>query len=202
MAGDLVDRGRVQMLEPVLAVVRSAWGKARLIAVFGNEEYHSVRDDLVKRYRDVLWLDDDKTVVDCNGLRVSVVGTSGSLDRLTRWQERNMPWLKEVYSSRPKKLARLIDEARSEADVVVLVSHYALSRATIRGERPSIWPELYSSSMEELLRSKKPDIAIHGHAHKGTPRAIVSGVPVYNVALPLNRSVTVIRLSRGLAGFI
>ncbi|MCE4605640.1 MAG: metallophosphoesterase [Desulfurococcales archaeon] len=189
LAGDIIDKGRHQWFKPVIDEALSRFPHARIIGVYGNEEYEEARVHL-SMYPSVEWLDDTYTVVDMNSCSLAIVGTTGALDRLTRWQRRNKPELAGVYRRRPKVLARLIGVARREADAVVLVSHYALSRATITGEPRSVWPELYSYGMERLLAEAKPDAAVHGHAHKGRPYATVSGVPVYNVALPLTRKLT------------
>ena len=201
LAGDIIDKGRHQWLKPVIEAVLSRFPRARLIGVYGNEEYEEARSSLY-RYPGVEWLDDSYTVVDKGSCRLAVVGTTGALDRLTRWQRRHKPELAEVYRRRPRVLAGLISEARSVADAVVLVSHYALSSATIVGEPRRVWPELYSRSMERLLAEARPDAAVHGHAHRGRPYALVGGVPVYNVALPLTRRLTRIVGRMGLDSFL
>ena len=189
MAGDLVDKGRHLMLNPLLRIVRRRFPESRLVAVFGNEEYESVREVLRRNYLDIEWLDDEFRIYECSGMKVAIIGTQGALERPTRWQARNMPHLFKVYKERPRKIASLILDAKKEADVVVLASHYALSRETIKGEDPRVWPYLYSSLMEKVVIEAKPHVALHGHAHNGTPFALVSGVPVFNVALPLNKRV-------------
>lgn len=194
LAGDLTDKGRTSLVGIVFNYVRRTWRDKAVIAVFGNEEYHNIRPLLKIMYQDVIWLDDETSIIECDGVRVAIVGTSGALDEPTRWQARNMPWIAREYMYRPARIARLIREARSSADRVIVVSHYGLSKETLRGEDPKIWKYLYSSSMEKVIASEKPDIAVHGHAHKGSPRACVSGVPVYNVALPLNKALVVIDL--------
>ncbi|GAB6148614.1 metallophosphoesterase family protein [Stetteria hydrogenophila] len=202
-AGDLVDKGRAAAAEPVASLLREKWPGIPVVAVPGNEDYEEVMDEIKRRTPGFKWLEDEYTVVDCGGEAVAVVGTRGALDRLTRWQRRHKPHLERVYRERPQLIARLIDEARREAGRVVLLSHYALARATLRGEDPRIWPELYSSRMERVVAEKRPDAAVHGHAHKGTPRALVAGVPVYNVALPLNRRIVEVELRpRGLEAFL
>jgi len=186
-AGDIVERGRVEAAGPVFEAARQAAPSSTLVAVFGNEEYHDREDEFRRAYPWVDWLDDEYRVYECAGQRVAVVGTRGALARPTSWQRRNMPWLERVYRERPVRIARLLDEASREADIVILLSHYALARATIKGEDPRVYPYLYSPAMERVVREARPHAAVHGHAHKGTPRAVVSGVPVYNVAFPLNR---------------
>ena len=57
--------------------------------------------------------------------------------------------------------------------------------------------------MEAVIKRRAPDVVIHGHAHNGRRTASVGGVPVYNVALPLWRSLVEIRLEpRGLEALL
>lgn len=70
---------------------------------------------------------------------------------------------------------------------VVVVLHFSPIPETLEGEPPEIFPFLGSSRLAETVdRFDGVQLALHGHAHKGTyegrtPR----GVPVYNVARPL-----------------
>jgi len=203
LAGDVVERGRADMVEPVVKALREELGSTRVIAVYGNEEYEETRGRLVKLSAGVIeWLDDSIAYAECGGERIAVVGTTGALDRPTRWQRRHRPHLARVYAERPKRIAALLEEARRHANRVILLSHYGLARATLRGEDPRIWPEMYSSAMEDIVRKLKPDAGVHGHAHNGTPYALVGGVPVYNVALPLNKRIVKIEWRRGLEAFL
>ncbi len=194
MAGDMIDKGRILFLEPILSRIKRALGDLPLVAVFGNEEYQDIRGMLRSRYSDITWLEDEATYIDCNGVRVAIVGTMGSLQRPTRWQARNLPGIAETYKRRPRLILSLIREAKKRADKTVLVSHYALSRATIEGEPVTNWPWLYSPRMETVIKEAKPDIAIHGHAHKGKPFSVLDGVPIYNVAFPLNKKIIIINI--------
>ena len=56
--------------------------------------------------------------------------------------------------------------------------------------------------MERVLADKRPDAAIHGHAHAGSRLAIVAGVPVYNAAIPLNKGFVKVRFKAGLDLFL
>jgi Icc-related predicted phosphoesterase len=192
MAGDMIDRGRIVFLDPVLSRIERVLGYVPVVAVFGNEEYHDVKPLLKSRYGRVVWLDDELRFLECGGSVIAVVGTTGSLQRPTRWQARNIPGIAETYRRRPSLVAGLIGEARSRTGRVILVSHYALSRATIEGEPRSNWPWLYSPDMEKAVARARPSVAIHGHAHKGKPFSFIDGVPVYNVAFPLNRRIVTV----------
>ena len=55
-------------------------------------------------------------------------------------------------------------------------------------ESPEIAPFLGSSRLEDPINRYPVFAVVHGHAHRGTPEGrTATGVPVYNVALPLLR---------------
>lgn len=202
LAGDLLDRGRVGAFKPALDLLELVAQGAPIVGVFGNEDYDTIREAIAKTYPRVLWLQDDYTVVDCGCESLGIVGSTGALDSLTRWQARNRPELERVFRERPRLLEELISRARREAGRVVLLTHYAVSRATVEGEDPRIYPYLYSSMMERMIARARPSAAVHGHAHNGKPRASVAGVPVYNVALPLNKRIVRVQPRSGLEAFL
>lgn len=185
-AGDIVDRGQVRAAAPVFEAASRLGG--RLVATFGNDEYQEVWGELRSSYPQVDWLADELKVYDCDGVSVAVVGTPGSLDQPTRWQRAHLPDIERVYSERVSRVRELLVRAKGEAEVVVLLSHYAVARANLKGEDPRAYPYLYSSKMERVVREVRPTVAVHGHAHNGVSFSLVDGVPVYNVAFPLNRS--------------
>jgi len=194
-AGDMVYKGRVEALKPVLDAIRSTCGPKPIAAVFGNEEFIGLEDEFRRRYPEVDWLDDEYKVYDIEGLKVAVVGTRGSLERPTRWQRRKMPWITRVYAERVKRVEKLLLEARVKADVVIIVSHYVLTWKTLDGEPREIWPEMGHRGFEGVLKRAKPDAAIHGHAHKSRVlETRVDSVPVYNVAFPARRDVAIIEV--------
>ncbi len=195
-AGDMVYKGHVEALKPVLEAIESVCGSKPVAAVFGNEEFVGLENEFRKRYTSVDWLDDEYKVYEINGIQVAVVGTRGSLERPTRWQRRKMPWLWRIYSERIKRIESLLLEARRKADIVILVSHYVLTWKTLEGEPREIWPEMGHRGFEEVLKRAKPHVAIHGHAHKSRVlETRVDSVPVYNVAFPARRDVAIIEVA-------
>ncbi len=190
-----MDKGNVAAAAHVFRLIEKHYPGSRIVAVFGNEEYHDREEEFRRRYPSIDWLDDEYRVYECGDRRVAVVGTRGALARPTRWQRRHMPWLERVYRERPARIVELARQARREADHIVVLSHYGLARATLQGEPPSIWPELYSPLMEKAILRIRPDAAVHGHAHNGRPHAVVGGVHVYNVALPLNKRIVGLSLA-------
>jgi Icc-related predicted phosphoesterase len=77
---------------------------------------------------------------------------------------------------------------RTERSVVVL--HYAPVVDTVMGEPPEIHAFLGSSRLGEVVdRYENVKLVVHGHAHRGAPEGRTPrGVPVYNVALPVLRT--------------
>ncbi|HKZ45541.1 MAG TPA: metallophosphoesterase, partial [archaeon] len=65
---------------------------------------------------------------------------------------------------------------------------------------------LGSQVYEKVFWERKPDLVVHGHSHRGTKRAWVDTVPVFNVAMPLNREIVIIDtekdLKPGIARFV
>ena len=194
-AGDMVDEGKVDDLEPIVREVKSKFPNTPIIAVFGNEEYHELEPEFIKRYPEITWLNDTPALFIMNGIKVGFVGTRGALDKLTYWQKKHKPELEFVYRNRPKVIKSLILELRKYADVVVLISHYAPTFLTVKGEPEKIYPFMGSRDMERMIKEVRPDIVIHAHAHNARiVEGVLEGVKVYNVSLPARRGVTLIEV--------
>ena len=70
----------------------------------------------------------------------------------------------------------------------MVLLHYAPIRGTIAGEDPEIFAFLGSSRLEEPINRFRVTAVFHGHAHNGAGEgATSSGIPVYNVSLPVLR---------------
>ena len=201
LAGDLVDKGKVEFCSAVTSSVSRVLD-VPIYAVFGNEEYDEVKGRLVETCG-VTWLDDEIAYLEGEGKRVAIVGTRGSLDKPTIWQRRNVPGIERIYSERVERVRALLKEAVRSADFVVLVTHYAPRCKTLEGEDKKIWPYLSSSKLTKVIAEVKPHAVIHGHIHGGTrPLDFIEGVPVYNVSLPAVKRIVKIQLvARGLEAF-
>ncbi|MCE4609292.1 MAG: metallophosphoesterase [Desulfurococcales archaeon] len=195
LAGDIVDKGKIKMAKPVFRAIRESYPETSIVAVFGNEEYMDREDRFIREYPDIIWLRESVYYTMCSDYKISIVGSRGSLKRPTRWQRKNIPEIEEIYRKRVAAIKELLTEAREKSDIVVLVTHYAVTRATIIGEHPAIHDQLYDPRIEKIIKKMPPDIAIHGHAHKGRPQARINNTPVYNVAFPLLRDIAVIDVS-------
>ena len=134
----------------------------------------------------ILTLEDGKTL--------GIVGSKGSLDQPTWWQSRNIPNIRQTYSQRIRIIRDLLQEL--EADFKILLMHYAPTFKTLGGERRAFYQQLGSKKLEDIIIGSKPDAVIHAHAHNGKRFALLEGVPIYNVSLPLNQAIPIIKLPR------
>jgi len=203
LAGDIVDKGEPDHVKLVMKAVREAYNGA-VIAVFGNEEYDERKERIKEADESVLWLDDEYTVLKIDDVDVAIVGTRGMLDKPTRWQERNIPGIRELYSRRLERLGELLKRAAESSDRVILVTHYAPIGPTLKGENPKIWNQLGSRELTRLILKSRVNAVIHGHAHNSArTRAQLGVTRVYNVALPATRGVTIVSVTRvGLEEFL
>jgi Icc-related predicted phosphoesterase len=79
--------------------------------------------------------------------------------------------------------------ARIRAPRRIAVLHYSPIRATVDPEPAEVIPFLGSSRLEEPINRYGVAVAVHGHAHHGAPEGHTStGIPVYNVSVPVLKS--------------
>ncbi len=184
--GDMVYRGRIDGYRNVIQITKRYLPNAKIIAVFGNEEFIGTEEQYVNRYKDVIWLNDNYVIEG----QVAIYGTRGALDRLTRWQRKHHPELSRVYIERCLKLKNTVTMLKSKGYKVIVAMHYAPTYKTLEGEDKSIWPEMGSRFMEKAIIESKPDLVLHGHAHKSRRlEALVDSVKVVNVSLPARKSI-------------
>jgi len=194
-AGDMVERGRVEALRPVLEATQRKCPRAQIVAVFGNEEYMDREHEFARAYDNVVWLNDSYIVVEEKGKSIAIYGSRGALDRPTRWQRRNIPGIETIYKRRAERMKTVLSRLRNRTDIVIVVTHYAPTYLTLEGEKQEIWPELGSRAVEKALLKARPDIAIHGHAHNSRRlEAMLDGIRVLNVAFPARKDVTIVKL--------
>lgn len=202
MAGDIVQRGFAQHCRAVVDLVRKVY-KGTILAIFGNEEYDEKEEELRKVCPDVVWLKDEAASLAMEGVTISVIGTRGLLDEPTSWQKRNIPGIEGFYEKRLRAIEDLLAKAQHVSRYVVLLTHYAPICPTLEGEPARIWSQMGSRRLMQVIMRLRPDVVIHGHAHKSVRLHVKIGVTrVYNVALPAAKRVTVIELApRGLEAF-
>ncbi len=201
LAGDLTDHNQLDAFVEVVGAVRDAVS-CPVYGVFGNNEYAQSHDEYRSKGAIPL-LDDEAVTVRVAGREVRLVGSTGSLDRPTWWQRANVPGIARTYDERVATIDRLLDGGGFR----ILLTHYPPTHATMGGEKEEWRPELGSLKLEAVVLRRRPDLVVHGHVHKGIPFATLAvgqrtiedfdargAIPVYNVAYPVTKAITSIRV--------
>lgn len=211
LAGDVVDKDDIDSFARTLELIRRTTD-AKIISVFGNEEYSQSYEEYRERFA-ITFLDDESISLDVVDLKVRIVGTQGSLDRPTWWQRTHLPGIWQRYRERVGRVSELL--VRGEEDILILLMHYSPTYLTLEGETESRLQEMGSRMFEEVIMLRKPDLVLHGHSHRGRIEADVferqtsledfgrsrKSVPVLNVALPLVGAVTMLEMWSDADGF-
>ncbi len=190
VAGDLTRHGTVEEGRVAAGELRDLG--VPVIAVLGNHDYHSdAEEEIADVLRDagVTVLEGDGTVLDCGGTRLGVAGGKGFGGGFEGKcaSDFGEPEMK-AFIRHTRDFAARLNKALTDldADVVISLTHYAPAEDTLAGEPPEIYPFLGSYLLGEAIDSAGADLAVHGHAHKGTEKGLTSGgVRVRNVALPV-----------------
>lgn len=190
LAGDLTRLGRAEEAD-VLAEEMSGL-EVPCVAVLGNHDYHSGEESdvaAVMSEAGVAVLEGSSVVLEVAGCTLGVAGVKGFGGGFagacgSDFGEREMKAFVRHSQDRADALCRQL--AALATDVRVALTHYAPVEGTLRGERPEIYPFLGSYLLAEAIDGAGADLAVHGHAHGGTERAVTpGGVHVRNVAQPV-----------------
>jgi Icc-related predicted phosphoesterase len=187
LCGDFTDYGLPEEAR-VLARELTAAVKVPVIAVLGNHDYEAGKQNEI---REIL-MDAGVTVLDGEAAEIEGIGFAGvkgfaggfGRGSLGPWGEQVIKRFVQEAVDEAMKLETALARLRTEQRVAVL--HYAPIRGTVEGEPPEIFPYLGSGRLEEPINRYRVTAVFHGHAHRGTPEGRTStGIPVYNVAMPL-----------------
>ncbi|HEV7499041.1 MAG TPA: metallophosphoesterase [Vicinamibacteria bacterium] len=188
LGGDLTDYG---LPEEARVLARELSGvKIPMLGVLGNHDFESGHEEEIVKIlveAGVQMLDGDSVEVQGVGF-VGVKGFCGGFGRRTLepWGEAATKAFVHEAVGEALKLERALARLRTPQRVVLL--HYAPIEGTVEGEPREIFPFLGSSRLEEPLNRYQVTVAFHGHAHRGAPEGRTSsGIPVFNVAMPLLR---------------
>jgi Icc-related predicted phosphoesterase len=187
LCGDLTDYG---LPEEARVLAREVTGvlKIPVVAVFGNHDYESGHADEVA----TILTDAGIRILDGDGVEIRGIGFAGVKgfaggfgDRaLQSWGEPVLKLFVREAVEEALKLEAALARLRTSRRIAVL--HYAPIPGTVETEPAEIVPFLGSSRLEEPINRYRVSAVFHGHAHRGTAEGRTStGVPVYNVAMPL-----------------
>jgi Icc-related predicted phosphoesterase len=188
VCGDLTHHGLVEEAVALARCVEQI--QVPILAVLGNHDFHSGQEEAIKaalRGSPIQVLDGDVAVVrDIGFAGVKGFGSGFGRRVLEPWGEAVMKEFVRVSVDEAMKLESALARLRTEHRIAIL--HYAPIVGTVEGEPPEIHAFLGSSRLEDPLNRHQVIAAFHGHAHHGRPEGRTStGIPVYNVSLPLLR---------------
>ena len=190
LCGDLTDYGLAEEARGLVKEL-AATVKIPTLAVLGNHDYESGQaDDLKEIFTDagLMVLDGDSREVLGVGF-AGIKGFAGGFGRgaLGPWGEPAIKAFVHEAIDEALKLETALARLRSSQRIALL--HYAPIRETVEGEPPEIYPYLGSSRLAEPLARYSVTAVFHGHAHKGCATGKTeTGIPVYNVSLPMLRN--------------
>jgi Icc-related predicted phosphoesterase len=192
LCGDFTDYGTP---DEARGLVREFSAHLRIpaVAVLGNHDFHGGHaDEITSILRDA-----GITVLDGDAHEVNGVGFAGVKGFGGGFGPRALgPWGEDTFKrfvheavEEALKLEAALARLRTRSRLAVL--HYAPIRDTVDGEPLEIYPFLGSSRLEEPINRYEVSAVVHGHAHRGQPEGrTATGVPVYNVSLPLMKALT------------
>lgn len=162
--------------------------KIPIVVVFGNHDFEGDRElELAQMIgtRGIHLL--DGTSFEWNGAGFAgVKGFGGGFGRyqLAEFGEDCIKSFVKQSEREAEKLRKALSQLTTKKRVAI--THYAPIHGTIEGEPEPIHPFLGSSHLEMVLDEMLPDLALHGHAHKGCFEGYTAkGVRVCNVALSI-----------------
>lgn len=191
LGGDLTDFGLPEEAE-VLARDLAAASNVPIVAVLGNHDFEAGREqEIIELFRDVgvRVLDGEACEIKGVGI-VGAKGFGGGFGRgtLEPWGEPMTKSFVQEAVDESLKLERALARLRSASRIALL--HYSPIRETVVGEPEEIHPFLGSGRLEDPLNRFGVVAVFHGHAHRGTAEGRTStGIPVFNVSLPVLRNV-------------
>lgn len=188
LGGDLTDYGLPE--EAHLLVRELAGVKVPMVAVLGNHDYESGKQEEVKQILNEAGV----KILDGDALEVAGVGIAGAKGFAGGFGRGTLgPWGEDVVKhfvreavDEALKLESALARLRTPHRIALL--HYSPIEATVEGEPREIFPFLGCGRLAEPLSRYQVSAVFHGHAHRGSPEGKIGDkTPVYNVSLPLLR---------------
>ena len=188
LAGDLTTHGEPEEAAVLADACRPL--DLPVYAVLGNHDFHVNRcDELVDVLEGagITVLQRSFAVHEVGGVELGIVGGKGFVGGFpgAELPDFGEPLLREVYAETTREVEALeagLEEISGCHRRVVLL-HYAPIPETLVGEPETIWAFLGSSRLAQPIGAHRPDLVLHGHAHRGSKTASLGPVPVHNVAV-------------------
>ncbi len=188
LAGDLTTHGLPEQAVVLADACKGA--RAPVVAVLGNHDHHSGQAEAVMdvlREGGVIVLDRDHTILEIGDLEVGIVGTKGFVGGFPGAEipDFGEPALRQIYRETTLEVEAIehgLEEIAGCHKRIVLL-HYAPIADTLVGEPESIWAFLGSGRLATPIGMHRPDLVVHGHAHRGAAIGAIGPVPVHNVAV-------------------
>jgi Icc-related predicted phosphoesterase len=192
VAGDLTENGRIHEAEAAAELLCLAG--VPVVSVLGNHDLRNLRRAAFRRVFEragiEILIGSATSIALRNGVRLGLAGTPGCGGGF--WPVEGPD---AIHSRTLKRLAvrahreaTALDRALGdvEADLRVVVTHYAPTVTTLGDEPLAKYWMLGNSELGAVIDRRRADLVIHGHAHLGRLKGgTPGGVPVRNVALPV-----------------
>ncbi len=191
IAGDLTQHGHRD--EGCVLAEELADAGVPIFAVHGNHDYHHGEQDAIRKELEgvgVRMLEGESVMLKLGTVTVGVAGAKGFGGGFTGacGTEFGEPEMKD-FMRHTKALAGQLRDALAtvrDCDLRIALTHYSPIKATLVGERLEIYPFLGTYLLAEVIDAASCQLAVHGHAHRGSEHGITpGGVPVRNVARPV-----------------
>jgi Icc-related predicted phosphoesterase len=188
LAGDLTTHGDPAQAAVLADACRPL--QVPVFAVLGNHDYHANRcDELIAVLEDagIRVLQREYAVHEVGELELGIVGGKGFVGGFpgAELPDFGEPLLREVY----RETTREVDAIEAGLEAIagchrrIVLLHYSPVPETLRGEPEVIWAFLGSSRLAAPIGAHRPDLVLHGHAHRGSFAGAIGDVPVHNVAV-------------------
>jgi Icc-related predicted phosphoesterase len=188
LAGDLTTHGDPEQAAVLADACRDL--AVPVVAVLGNHDYHLNRcDELIAVLREagIVVLQREVSMHEVGELEVGIVGVKGFVGGFpgAELPDFGEPLLREVYAETTREVDAIEQglEAVSGCHRRIVLLHYAPVPETLVGEPETIWAFLGSSRLAAPIGAHRPDLVLHGHAHRGSFAGALGPVPVRNVAV-------------------
>ncbi|MBA3347764.1 MAG: metallophosphoesterase [Actinobacteria bacterium] len=188
IAGDLTTHGEPEEAAVLADACRDL--PIPVFAVLGNHDYHANRCEELKHVLaggGITVLDRSYAIAEVNGREIGIAGAKGFVGGFpgAELPDFGEPLLRQVYRETSDEVAGLESalEAISGCHRQLVLLHYAPIPETLAGEPETIWAFLGSSRLAAPIGAHRPDLVLHGHAHRGTFAGALGPVPIRNVAV-------------------